>query len=203
MKLILTAVCICLLTCSPCSAQAENDFDWAGRHFSSAMNELLPIEPDLGATVGFRSHRDLHHNVLEYSFLLSKDYRTNRVTAVVRVADSITLYDQLRALHRRNPSESYENIKSQLEIREWRFTEAECPAIRPSFDRFSRVRFRPPSPDLIVLHPMIYEIRTSAIAGNMRMVFVEENNALIIWALNVRRALESCARSSRQRQNQR
>ena len=125
MKLILIAACMCLLVCLPCSAQTEEDFEWVGRHFTSALNEFLPIELETGANVGFRSHRDLYNNVFEYSFILSKDYPTNRVTAVVKMADSITLYDQLMALHRRNPSASYENLKSQLRIREWRFSEAE------------------------------------------------------------------------------
>jgi hypothetical protein len=192
---------MCLLVCSPCRAQTEEDFDWVGRHFPSALNELLPIEQEPDAYIGFRSHRDLHHNVFEYSFLLSKDYPANRVTAVVRMADSVTLYDQLMSLHRRNPAESYENLKGQLKIKEWRFTDAECPALEPLFERFSRTRFRPPSPELLVLHSMIYEIRTSASAGDMRLVFIERENALVAWALNIRRAAESCINSSWQRQN--
>ncbi len=196
MKLILLASCMCLLICSPCIAQTEEDFDWVGQHHTPALNDLLPIEQEPGAYIGFRSHRDLHHNVPEYAFLLTKDYPANRVTAVVRVADSVTLYDQLMSLHRRNPAETYENLKGRLKIKEWRFTDAECPTLGPLFERFSRIRFRPPSPELVVLHPMIYEMRVSVAAGDMRLVFIERENALVAWALNVRRALEGCVGSS-------
>lgn len=200
MKFVLV-ICLCLFICSVCSAQTEEDFNWVGRYHSAALREFLPIEQEAGTNIAFRSHQSFYNNVLEYSFILSKDYPTNQVTVVVRMADSITLYDQLLALHRRNPSASYESLKSQLRIREQLFSEADCPAIKSLFDRFSQLRFRPPSADLLILHPMIYRIHTNAIAGIMDLSFVEEDNALVAWALSVRRTLEGCARrTNRQRQ---
>jgi hypothetical protein len=203
-KLFLTALFLCLLICQPCWAQTDEDWDWVNDHFGSVLEELLPIEQRLGMNIGFRSHRDLYTNVLEYSFLLTYDYPTNKVSAVVRAADSVSLYDQLMTLHRKNPTESIDNLKKQLKIKESHFTDVECPALRTLFFQYNKIRFHAPSLQLIILHPMIYEIKSGVAAGDMYLSFVEEHQPLVAWALRVKRALNASGTSSgRQRSNQR
>ena len=199
-KLILIAACICLFVFSPCSAQTEEEIEWVNKHFRSVMVELLPIEEGSDTYVGFRAHRDLHNNVLEYSLLLNLNYPADKVEGVVWVADSATLYDQLMTLHRRGPTEPIVNLKKQLKVRELRISEAECPALRAAFQKFSKIPFRAPDPYLLILHPMVYEFEVSPLSEHMRLVVAESSHPLVKWALNTRRVLDICeARGSRGR----
>jgi len=152
----------------------------------------MPIGKETAAYVGFRSHRDLHNNVLEYSLLLKLNYQTNRVDAVVRVADSVTLYDQLMSLHRKNQTESIESLKKQLKIKEFRTTEADCPALRSQFKKFSKIKFRTPDPYLISLHPTVHEFQVNPVSEYMRLVVVESDHPLVVWAMNTGRIVETC-----------
>jgi hypothetical protein len=204
MKLILIAACVCLFIFSPCSAQTEEDIEWVNKHFRSVMVELLPIEEGTNTYVGFRAHRDLHNNILEYSLMLNLNYPADKVEGVVRVADAVTLYDQLMILHCRSPAEPIENLKKQLKVREFRISEAECPALRAAFRKFSKIPFHAPDPYLLILHPMVYEFEVSPLSEHMRLVVADGNHPLVKWALNTRRVLDTCeARSSRERQGKR
>jgi hypothetical protein len=192
MKLILIAACSCLFICAPCRAQTEEEIEWVNKHFRSVMVGLLPIEEGTDTYVGFRAHRDLHNNVLEYSLLLNLNHPADRVEGVLRVADSATLYEQLMALHRRGTGEPIENLKKQLKVKEFRVTEAECPALRAAFLKFSKIPFRAPDPYLLILHPMVYEFEVSPLSEHMGLAVAESNHPLVKWALSTRRALEAC-----------
>ena len=191
MKMILVAVCVCLFVCSPCSAQTEEEIEWVNKHFRSVMTEVLPIQEGTNTYVGFRAHRDLHNNVLDYSLLLNLNYSADQVEGVVRMADS-ALYDQLMSLHRRSPAEPIEYLKKQLKVQEYRVTEAMCPTLRAAFQKFSKIPFRAPDPYLLILHRMLYEFELSPSSEHIRLVVAEGNHALVKWALNTRRALDIC-----------
>src|SRR5713226_4786109 len=153
----------------------------------------MPIERGELMNLGFRAHRDLYTNVLEYSFLLTYDYPRNTVTAVERVPETTSIYDQLMKLHRQKPNESIDNLKKLVHIKETHLTESQCPAIYALFFQFNKIRFHGPPPDLIVLHPMNYEIKSNVGAGDMHLLFVEPNQPLVRWALRVQSALKACA----------
>ena len=192
MKSILIAACACLFICAPCRAQTEGEIEWVNKHFGPVTAELLPIAEGTNTYVGFRAHRDLHNNVLEYSLLLNPTYPGDRVEGVLRVADTATLYDQLMALHRRGTGEPIENLKNQLKVKEVRVAEAECPALRAAFLKFSKIPFRAPDPYLLILHPMVYEFEANPLSEHMSLTVAESNHPLVKWALNTRRALEIC-----------
>jgi hypothetical protein len=192
-KVLLTATLVILLTAAPSLGQTDEDWDWVNNHFASIFNQLMPIERDDLINIGFRTHRDLHTEVLEYSFLLTLDYPANTITGVERVANGISIYDQLMKLHRQNPNESADNLKKQIRINEKHFTQTKCPAIRALFFQFDKIRFHGPSIDLVLLHPLYYEIKSDVGAGNMHLVFVEPNQPLVKWSMRVKSALKVCA----------
>ncbi len=174
-----------------CLAQQTNEAE-NQVNFEAALDTVLPIEQRLGLNIGFRTHRDLYTDTLEYSFLLSFDYPTNKVTIVIREADTISIHDQLAALRLRSPKATSEDLTQQIKVKERNLTEAECPQLKQLFFSFEKINFRSPSSDLIVLHPMIYEIKSRFGGGDMNLTFVEEDQPLVKWALRVKAAANSC-----------
>lgn len=189
---LIAALFLCLQVCRPSVAQTEEDWAWVNNHYGSVLEELLPIEQRLGLNIGFRSYRDLHPEIMEYSFVLNFDYPSNKVSAVQKVADTGSVYDQLMALHRQRPEESIESLKKQIKITESHLTQAQCPAIRTLFFQFDKIQFHAPSPWKITLHPMIYEIKSGVAGGSMYLTFVEENQPIVGWSLRVKKAIKNC-----------
>ena len=52
------------------SAQSSADWDWISNHFGKALDDVFPIDERYGVYVAYRSHRDLHIGVPEYSFVI-------------------------------------------------------------------------------------------------------------------------------------
>ncbi|HYE73953.1 MAG TPA: hypothetical protein VEF04_11515 [Blastocatellia bacterium] len=131
------AICICLLIGQLCDAQDEpsqEDHEWVSHHFFTVLDEFLPVSGD--DSLSYRSYQDLYTSVLEYSLVFNKNLKDNRVDVVVRMADSISIYDQLMSLHRKNPAESIESLKKKLKIKEWHLNDKSCPAVKSSYNDF-------------------------------------------------------------------
>jgi hypothetical protein len=205
-KLIFIAASICL--CVHRFAQAQEGPSLEGQdpinsRFFSVLEELFPIEEELGFSLGYRSYRDLHTEELEYSFVLNRIIKEKYLTAVVRMADGVSLYHQLRVLHRKSPGVNIEATKPQLKIKEWRLTEETCPAIRQRHDDFYRLsltmlsaedRAREAKGELMInLHPRVHTLKADISGGNMELVLTESEHPYIRWAEETRRAFEGCA----------
>jgi hypothetical protein len=202
-KLIFATACFCILVCSPCNGQhpSQEQHDWVGERFFSVFEELFPIER---SSIGYRSYRDLYTDELEYSFVFNSLWRERRyvVNAVVRVADSVSLYDQIMALHRRNPNESIESIKGQLRIRERILSEEDCPAVRSQYDEFYRLRLVIQTArdradvargrETIILHPRVHIFRADISGGRMNLILAGSDHPFVRWAEGTRVALENC-----------
>jgi hypothetical protein len=184
-----------LFSCSLICLAQQNDTSESHFDFSVVLNRVLPIEQQGGLNIGFRSYRDLYTETLEYSFLLSYDPPKDKVSFVSRAADSISIHNQFSLLRRQNPTATIENLAKQIKIEELFLSEDKCPDLRKLFFSFEKIRFRSPSSDLIVLHPMIYEIKSSFAAGDMYLTFVEKEQPLVKWALKVKTNADGCARS--------
>ena len=191
MRSTFLTICFLLLCGSFCVAQQTNEAE-NQINFETVLDKVLPIEQRLGLNIGFRTRRDLYTDTLEYSFLLSFDNPTNTVSIVTREADTISIYDQLAAIRRRSPKATIEDLTQQIKVKERNLTETECPQLKQLFFGFEKINFRPPSSGLIVLHPMIYEIKSSFGGGDMYLTFVEDEQPLVKWALRVKAAANSC-----------
>lgn len=205
-KLIFIAASICL--CVHRSAQAQEGPSQEGQdqvnsRFFSVLEEIFSIEERLGFSLGYRSYRDLHSEELEYSFVLNRIIKEQYLTVVIRMADSISLYHQLRVLHRKNPSMNIETIKPQLKIKEWRLTEETCPALRQQYDEFYRLSLTMLSAEdkareakgefAINLHPRVHTFKADISGGNLELVLTESEHPYVRWAEKARRAFEGCA----------
>lgn len=83
------------------SAQSSAAWDWMTSHFPKALDDFFPIDQRYGVDVAYRSHRDLHTDVPEYSFVIASE-NANTVSglprylvAQVREAESASVYDQM------------------------------------------------------------------------------------------------------------
>jgi hypothetical protein len=181
------------------SAQSSADWDWMSNHFDKTLNDLLPIDQRHGGYVAYRSHRDLHTDVLEYSFVIGTENSDTvsglprYLAAQVREAESASVYDQMMALHRKFPNRSADDIQKDVHVKKLKLTEMNCPAIKAQFSEFQQLRLAPPQFDVVILHPLIHEFHIRAGGGDMDVALYDDENSLVSWAIETRGALELCA----------
>jgi hypothetical protein len=179
-------------------AQTQEDRNWVNRNSIQALDELMPIKKSEGYYVAYRSRPDLLTEILEYSFLIGYDPNENQpglqaqLSAHVRTADSVSVYDQMMKMHRANPREGLASIKRKIRVKAWDLNESNCPAVRTQFDKLEKVGFGPLEFLAIWLDAPSYEFRIQAGAGDFDMTLFDETHPLVQWALETRHALESC-----------
>lgn len=166
------------------SAQSSADWDWMSNHFDKALQALFPIDERYGVYVAYRSHRDLHTDVPEYSFVIGPENSDTvsglprYLAAHVREAESASVYDQMMALHRKSPNRSADDIQKDLHVKKWKVTEMNCPAIKAQFSKFQQLRFAPPQFDVVILHPLIHEFRIRAGGGIWKLLYTTTRTRL-------------------------
>jgi thiol-disulfide isomerase/thioredoxin len=185
-------------TAVPQSTPSQAEWDWVNRKYYPVINELLPMKAQGGTYLFYRSHRDLDTDTLEYSFFVGHEPKQDgpglqdSLTADVRVADSLSIYEQMIKMHRGKPTESVAAIKKKIKIREWRLNERTCPAIQTQFSKFKNLSLKPPEFDSIVLHPLVHQFHVVAGAGDMDISLVDEKHPLVLWALETEKTLDAC-----------
>ena len=200
------AICFCLVPYLPYAAQTRADYDWVNDRFPSILEEVLPTNQGVGWRLGFRTYRDHYTEVLEYSCAFSEDFQANSIVALVRMPDSVSVYDQVMALHRKNRSQSITAIKRKLRIKEWRLTEKTCPALRTLYDEFYNFTLpmlsakdrdeRAKGVTTITLHPMIFDFEATMSRGSMKLSLDEEDHLFVGWAKRARANLDICIQSN-------
>src|SRR5215470_8198523 len=87
------------------SHPSEADWQWMNEHFGPAFERLIPLKRTSGIYVAYRSHRDLYTEVLEYSFLVGQNVRSNApglqpfLSTHICQADTVSVYDQMMKMH--------------------------------------------------------------------------------------------------------
>jgi hypothetical protein len=181
------------------SAQSGADWDWMRSHFDKALHDLFPIGERYGVYVAYRSHRDLHTDVPEYSFMIGpENARTvsgvpRYLAADVQEAESRSVYDQMMTLHRRFPDRSADDIQKDVHVKKLKLTEMNCPAIKAQFSKLQQLHLDLPQFDVLIIHPLIHEFRIRAGGGEMEIALHDDKNSLVQWAIETRHALEQCA----------
>jgi hypothetical protein len=200
--LFIESLLLSLLAVASLSAQSNGDWDWMSDHFDKALHDLFPIDERYGVYVSYRSHRDLHSDIPEYSFVIGPE-NSDRVSGLprylaahVREAESASVYDQMMALHRKFPDRSADDIQKDVHVKKWKMTEMNCPAIKAQFSKFQQLHLAPPQFDVVILHPVIHEFRIRAGGGDMEFALYDDENLLVAWAIETRHALELCATDS-------
>ena len=203
-KLVVPAISLGLLLCQASAAQeypSQEQHNWVESRFNGVLEEFLPIEE---FELGYRSYRDLHTDVLEYSFGFNRNWNEKRIYVVMRMADSVSLYDQMMLIHRKNSSDTLEVIKKKLKVKEWRLDDKSCPAVKSSYDEFFRQSLLMMTASdrasqgkdtvTITLHPTVHILKAWISGGNMRLALTEREHPFVLWATRARRAFEKCMR---------
>lgn len=178
------------------SSPSDVDRAWVQKIFPVAFDQFFPVERAQGDFIAVRSHREFVNDVPEYSFVLEDTQDVRALHATIREAQGSSLYEQLLALHSKNPSESYEDVKPALKVREWKLSVADCPALATQLTAYQNVQFvRPRDDDDIAEHPILYEFHESVGGSDSEAVEFVESRAFPKWANATRKALDSCIAS--------
>lgn len=185
------------------SQTEADDWNWINEHFKPAFTDLMPIEQDSGMYIGYRSHRDLHTEVLEYSFVIENapkqtDAGITLASAHIRQADTVSIYDQMMKMHRSNPREDAASIQKKVKLKSWDLTDLTCPALGTQFAKFPKLSVQMPSFETLYPHPLVHEFHIIAMGGNMDLELYDNEFPLVQWALETRQALENCVKAPHQ-----
>jgi len=169
------------------------DRAWVQKVFPLALDQLFPIDHAEGDFIAVRSHREGTNDVPEYSFVLENTQDPHSLRATVREAQSASLFDQLLALHAKDPGKSLDELKPDIQVREWNLTAAQCPALASQLAAYQNITFvRPRDDDAVAEHPILYEFHESVGGSDSEAVEYVESRAFPQWAVATRKALDAC-----------
>jgi hypothetical protein len=181
------------------SSRASNDADraWVEKIFPLALDQFFPVEHAEGDFIAVRSHQEGLNDVPEYSFVLEDTEDAHALYATIREAEGASLFDQLLALHAKDPLKSYEDLKPELKVQEWKLSVAECAALAAQLTAYQNIQFvRPRDDDAIASHPILYEFHESVAGSDSEAVEYVESRAFPQWANATRKALDACIASA-------
>ena len=186
-------------------AQTEADWDWTNKAFDSALDTLMPLHAKGGLHVTYRANRDYVTSIPEYWFRIGYEFNekqgyglNNFFSAHVRIASPKSIYDQLMALHRRNPgTRESTSFVPRIKLRSYDLTEMNCPEIKTQMDKFQKLQTKLPdlNGNIITIHPMNHVFYAQGAEGNMTIALTDEELPLVKWALETKQALEQCGKS--------
>lgn len=190
---------------SICSLNSQTDaqWTWSSEHFSSVLDALMPLQRRSGMYVSYRANRDYATNTPEYWFMIGhepreKGYGLNPyLSAHVGLADPVSIYDQLMAIHGKDPTiQGAKLILDRIKLRKFDFTEMNCPAMKEQLERLKNLPVK--LPDInggeITLHPMIHALYITGAEGDAHLVLTDDKNGLVQWAQETRSVLDSCGK---------
>ncbi|HXQ26422.1 MAG TPA: hypothetical protein VN822_08465 [Candidatus Acidoferrales bacterium] len=195
-KLAAVAIAFALIGLSA-RPQADANRGWTDKHFAAAFDELFPITHGEGDFIAVRAHQDGENNALEFSLVLENTQDARAIRASLREAQGQPLYQQLLALHTKDASRTYQEMKPDLKMREWTFSAEQCPAIAAQFKAFNNIVFvRPRDEDEVPEHPILYQFHESVGGSDSEVVEFLESRGFPRWANETHKALDSCAASA-------
>lgn len=199
-KIVFSFVVLFFVFAQPVKAQSQDDWVWVNKHFYNVLDQLMPFDSHV---LGYRSYRDLYTDELEYSFFFDGQAISQNLNVTFRIADKTSIYDQIMKLHRRNPAATISEIKPNLKIKEWQFSESSCPAIKTQFEKFFRLSLemmsskersdREAGVGTIALHPRIHSFNAQITGGHLNLAITFGDHPFAIWAVETFQALSSCA----------
>ena len=113
---------------------------------------------------------------------------------ILREAQGAPLYQQLVALHAKDPARSYDRLKQDLKVQVWDFAPQQCPAVADEYKAFENITFvRPRDDDAEDEHPIMYQFNESIGGGDSEVMEYVESRAFPKWANATRKAFDACA----------
>ena len=174
-------------------ASSGDDRAWVEKVFPVALDQFFPIEHAEGDFLAVRTHQEGLNGIPEYSFILEDTQDSHALRATIHEAQGASLFDQLLALHSKDPSKSYANWKPELKVQEWKLSVAGCPALAAQLAAYENIQFvRPRDDDAVSEHPILYEFHESVGGSDSEAVEYVESRAFPKWANSTRKALDAC-----------
>jgi hypothetical protein len=164
------------------------------------FDKLMPMRTELGSSVTFRSRRDYYEDIFEQYFQIR--FVGNMVappTATVISPVGRSLHRQLLELHMQARRAPATDLLTKIRYERRDLTDASCPDIRKRVVDLDSLKWSVPSRDLIPVHPINYEILLNYVGGFADLSFIEQQHALVHWALDTHAQLAACARENRTR----
>ena len=144
------------------NSQAEADWAWTNKQFGPILDSLMPLERSGGVYVSYRANRDYVTSIPEYYFIIGREPNENGyglhpyLSAHVRVAEPVSIYDQLMAIHREEPAaQDTTSIQKRVKLQSADFTEMNCPAIKNQMEKLKKLTAKLPAVDgdVITIQP--------------------------------------------------
>ena len=191
----LAALCLALaLVCSADFSQGDAAREWTDKHFLTAFEEFFPTRTGEGDFIAVRARQNGSNEAPEFSFILENTQDPHAIRATLREAQGTSLYQQLAALHAKDPAKSYPDMKPDLKVQTWTFTAAQCPAVQAQYNAFENIQFvRPRDEDEVEENPIVYEINETVAGGSSQVIEFIPTRAIPRWAAATRQALRACA----------
>ena len=188
----------------------EADYDWASAHFYPVLDELMPLKGAPGTYVIYRAHSESLRP--EYWFSIGYDQNQDRhglqkyLSAHVRMADTNSIFDQILRAHHSEPGREMASIQKGLKLKAFELTEMSCPAIKDQVEKLENIQTSVPkfhdTGAFIFGDRMRNEFQIQQNSEQMSLVLLEDLKSppeipLLNWAYWTRRALDSCAQTTR------
>jgi len=183
-----------LLLTMPGRSENQPDREWTDKHFLSAFEDFFPIRTGEGDFIAVRAHQNGSNEAPEFSFIIENTQNPHAIGSTLYEAAGPSLFQQLQALHRRDPSKSYAELKPELKVQSWNLTVDDCPAVLTQFAAFQNIQFvRPRDDDEVGENPILYEINETVAGGSSQVIEFISTRALPRWANQTHQALRACA----------
>ena len=183
-----------LLACVPGRPQADAAREWTDKHFAAAFEEFFPVRHAEGDFIAVRAHQNGSDMAPEFSFILENTQDSRAIRGTLREAQGASLFQQLAALHAKDPAKSYPDMKPDLKVQTWTFTAAQCPAVQAQYNAFENIQFvRPRDEDEVEENPIVYEINETVAGGSSQVIEFNPARAIPRWAAATHAALHACA----------
>ena len=190
-------LCLGVALSSHAAPQLQSDSDWMGKAFAAAFDDFFPIQRGEGDFIAVRAHRDGANDLPEFSIVLEDTQSARAMRAILREAQGSSVYQQLAAVHAKDPSKSYQELKPELKVQTWSLTADQCPAIAVQLKAFNNIQFvRPRDDDPVAEHPILYQFHESVDGGDSEVTEFVETRAFPKWANETHHALNACAESA-------
>lgn len=183
--------------------EAKDENAWVDKVFVMAFDEFFPIGHGEGDFIAARAHRDRVNDLPEFSVMIEDTDNPKAMRGILREAQGASLYQQLVALHAKEPRRIYEQLRPEIKVQVWKFTADQCPAVAAQYKAFENIAFiRPRDDDAEAEHPIMYQFHESVGGGDSEVVEYVESRAFPKWANATHQAFAACATASSQKKDQ-
>jgi len=182
--------------------QTSKEWEWVDKRYDVVLNDLLPMKGNPGYYVTYRPTRGMHMasgEEPEYFFRLGIDVDhgiNDHVSAHVRTADGISIYNQMMNIHDKTAGVAAKDIESRMRMKSFDYTEKTCPVVGKEFRDFQELRYGPPYTDVdhlaVLVDSPMYEFHIAAEYGEADVTMYDAKHPLVVWAMKTRRELEAC-----------